>query len=129
MATQKLRRKPGTPLGRDLIAGLREAVQAATTGDYSNLTLREIEVSEPHRYDARDVKRLRARLRVTQEMFARLIGVSKELVRHWEHDLRKPAPLACRLMDQIQGDPDRYLASLVRRRKVNRPSTAMKRAG
>ena len=90
--------------------------------------MHQVEIAEPREYGARDVKRLRTRLHVTQETFARLMGVSKELVRHWEHELRKPAPLARRLMDKISEDPDRYLESLVKRRKVSSPA-GVKRAG
>jgi putative transcriptional regulator len=77
------------------------------------LTVRTIEVTEPSRYDARKVKKVRAALNVSQAVFARLVGVSGVLVRSWESGVRQPAPIACRLLDQIQAYPGQF-AQLVR---------------
>lgn len=129
MATAKKRPVKGTAAGRELIAGLREALRAAQTGDYSNLIVREVEIADPREYGPANVKALRAKLGVTQGIFARLMGVSPELVAHWEYNIRKPAPLACRLMDKIDENPALYLSSLVRRRKVPDPPRSRRKAG
>jgi putative transcriptional regulator len=92
---------------------MRQAAHAATTGDYSTLTMREVEIPEPTEYSASDVKTLRERLEFSQNIFAQLVGVSHELVSHWEYGIRKPAPLARRLLDKINEDPSAYLTSLV----------------
>jgi len=42
------------------------------------------------------------------------MGVSTDLVAHWEHGLRKPAPMARRLMDNIQEEPDAFVQKLVK---------------
>lgn len=52
-----------------------------------------------------------ARLNVSQPVFAQLLGISAVLVRWWERGARSPAPIARRLLDQV--DPKRFL-SLVR---------------
>lgn len=129
MATSKKRKVKGTAAGRELIAGLREALHAAQTGDYSNLIVREVEIADPSQYGPAEVKALRLKLGVTQGIFARLIGVSSELVAHWEYNIRKPAPLARRLMDKINENPALYLSSLVRRRKVASPHGSRRKAG
>jgi putative transcriptional regulator len=128
-AAKKSAKRGGTAAGRQLIAGLREALHAAQTGDYSNMIVREVEIPDPRHYGPAEVKALRAKLGVTQGIFARLMGVSPELVAHWEYDMRKPAPLACRLMDKISEDPAKYLASLVKRRRVAGPPPRHRRAG
>jgi hypothetical protein len=47
-------------------------------------------------------------LNVSQAVFARLIGVSDVLVRSWERGARQPAPIARRLLDQIQAYPAQF---------------------
>lgn len=115
---KKKPKSKGSAAGAELIAAMRQAVHAATTGDFSTLTVREVEIPDPTEYTAADVKRLREKLGVSQPIFAQLLGVSPELIAHWEYSLRTPAPLARRLLDKINEDPAAYLASLVRRRAV-----------
>jgi putative transcriptional regulator len=79
----------------------------STTGN-GRLTVRTIEVEEPSNYDARKVKKVRAGLNVSQAVFARLVGVSDVLVRSWERGVRRPAPIACRLLDQIRAYPGQF---------------------
>lgn len=77
------------------------------------LTVHRIRVSEPGEYDAKAIRTARERLNVSQPVFAQLLGVSAVLVRSWERGVRSPAPVARRLLDQVQDDPKRFL-SLVR---------------
>jgi putative transcriptional regulator len=129
MAIAKKKKPKGAPAGRELIAGLREALRAAQSGDYSNLIVREIEIADPREYRAADVKALRAKLGVTQGIFARLVGVSTDLVAHWEHGIRTPAPLARRLLDKINENPATYLSSVVKRGQVTSPAGSRRKAG
>ena len=82
------------------------------TGD-GRLTVRRIQVSQPREYDAKAVRAARERLNVSQPVFAQLLGISAVLVRSWERGVRSPAPIARRLLDQVQADPKHFL-SLVR---------------
>ena len=77
------------------------------------LTVRRIRVSEPREYDAKAVRAARERLNVSQPVFAELLGISAVLVRSWERGVRSPAPIARRLLDQVQAAPNHFL-SLVR---------------
>lgn len=104
--------------GRELIESVRQAHHAVTSGDWSSLRLREVEVPAPDEYGPRQVRAVRDSLAVTQRTFARLLGVSPELVEHWEQGIRRPSLLARRLLDQIRHDPGAYLAAVMRRRAV-----------
>jgi putative transcriptional regulator len=73
------------------------------------LTVRTYEVAKPSAYDARKVKSVRSALNVSQAVFARLVGVSDVLVRSWERGARRPALIACRLLDQIRAHPRQFL--------------------
>lgn len=107
-----------TAAGRELIAGMKEMHRAITTGNYSGMTVREIEIPDPRAFDAVAVKALRRKLGASIAVFAQSCGVSSKLVEHWEQGRRIPSPLACRLLERIAADPAAYLASLIRRREV-----------
>ena len=65
-----------------------------------HLTVRTIEVLEPGEYDARTVRATREAMRLSQAVFARVMGVSDVLVRSWERGRAhaKPAgPAVARL--------------------------------
>lgn len=102
--------------GRELIEAVREAHRAVTTGDYSNITIREVEIPDPGEWGPDEVRALRTRLRVSHRVFGELVGISKELAAHWEYGVRKPARLACRLLDKINEDPEGYKNSLIVRK-------------
>jgi DNA-binding transcriptional regulator YiaG len=106
-------------LGAKLLESARQALHAATTGDMTGVTIREVEIAEPGRYRPADVKALRRAMGASQRVFAETLGVSKELAAQWEYGIRQPAPLARRLMDKVKDDPAGFMSTLLTRRKVN----------
>jgi len=104
--------------GRELIDAVRQAHRAMTTGDFTGITIREVEISSPGEYGPTEVKSLRQTMGVSHRVFAELVGVSRELVAQWEYGTRHPAPVARRLLDRISEDPSGYFHSLVKHRKV-----------
>ena len=104
--------------GEKILAGLRELHDAIVGGDTSKLTVHAVEIPDPTAYGPKQVKALRQSLGVSQAVFAQLLAVSPELVAHWEYGIRKPAPIACRLLDRIRENPGGYLASLIRRKSA-----------
>jgi DNA-binding transcriptional regulator YiaG len=115
---RNVRKSRTTAAGRELIAAVKEMHRAVTTGDYSGMTVREVEIPDPCAFDAAAVKALRGKLGTSIAVFAQLCGVSSKLVEHWEQERRVPSPLACRLLERIAADPAAYLASLMKRREV-----------
>ena len=108
------RKQPGrgrSRLGDDLLEGLNELRDALASGRplADQLTVRTVRMPDPpRRYDAAAVRATRRRLNVSQAVFAQLLGVSEVLVRSWERSARTPAPLARRLLDEINRDPQRW---------------------
>jgi DNA-binding transcriptional regulator YiaG len=98
-----------------LACRLEESFGAIAAGDF---TVREVEIPAPGSYTPKKVRATRERLAVSTAVFAQLMGVSTKLVEHWEQGRRIPAPLACRLLDRVNADPQRFLADLMRVRKV-----------
>ena len=62
----------------------------------------------PKVYDAKAVKTLRSLLNASQALFARVLAVSTKLVQAWEQGARTPAPVVCRLFDEIEREPERW---------------------
>jgi putative transcriptional regulator len=71
-------------------------------------TVRTLAVAEPSPHGAASVRAIRKSLNVSQVVFARLLGVSPALVRAWELGSRIPAPIACRLLDQVRANPSSF---------------------
>jgi putative transcriptional regulator len=105
------------PFGEQMAQAMSDLRSIMSSGESptgnGRLTARTIEIAEPSNYDARKIKKVRADLNVSQAVFARLVGVSDVLVRSWERGARQPAPIACRLLDQIRAYPGQF-AGLVR---------------
>jgi DNA-binding transcriptional regulator YiaG len=104
--------------GRKLMAAMAEVEYAATTGDFSKLSIHEVEIAQPSAYGPKEIKALRTQFGASQELFATLLGVSRELVKHWEYGIRKPAPVVCRLLDQVRANPKQFWSDVVKRKSV-----------
>jgi putative transcriptional regulator len=59
-----------------------------------------------------DIKKVRARLRVSQREFALLIGVSARTLQNWEQGRRQPEGPAKALLRVVVRDPEAVLAAL-----------------
>lgn len=98
-------------LGAELVEGLAELRDTLRRGEpvEKHFTVRKVKLDlRPQAYEAKSVKITRARLGVSQPLFAKLLGVSVDLVQSWEQGTRKPSPMACRLLDEMNLDPARW---------------------
>ncbi len=69
-------------------------------------------------YGGSEVRRIRAATRMSQPVFARLLGVDKSAVAQWERDARRPSGPALRLLEVLDPEkPDSPIVQ-VRRRLV-----------
>jgi len=83
------------------------------------LTVRMVEINEPGQYNAKRVRKLRARMGISQAVFAKMLGVSTVLIQHWEQGVTVPRPIARRLLDEISRDPATYVSGTLRRARVS----------
>lgn len=67
---------------------------------------------KPTPYTPELIKEVRDRLGVSQAIFARLLGVSVRTVQAWEQGDNRPNQMACRWFDEIQRDPQYWLARI-----------------
>ena len=98
---------------RDRTSGFGQAVLDSLRGWQRGepLTVRHVgSIPEPRERRPNDVKRLRtSTLKVSQAVFARLLGVSPKLVEAWESGRNAPAGPVRRLFELIERDPADFL--------------------
>ena len=66
-------------------------------------------------YGEGDVKRIRAATRMSQPVFARLLGVDKSAVAQWERGARRPSGPALRLLEVLDPEKPESPVVMVRR--------------
>ena len=96
--------KKHSKLFEDLIAGAREAM--AWHKGKKVLTVRDVELKAPAPIGARGVTAIRARMRVSQAAFARILNVSPRTVQAWETSARRPSDAALKLLSIAKTHPE-----------------------
>lgn len=118
MATN--RAKPALPQPEDavLATAYELAMALRHVGALDDLTMRDMDrLCMPPRpdYGGSEVKRIRAATRMSQPVFARLLGVDKSAVSQWERDAKRPSGPALRLLELL--DPDKPDSPIVKVRR------------
>ncbi len=85
-------------------AGLEDAI--AYHRGTRLLTVRDIELAPPHPMGAKEVLAVRARFRVSQAAFARILNVSPRTVQAWETSARRPSDAALKLLSVAKKHPE-----------------------
>ena len=74
-------------------------------------------VAKPSRvfeHPSQDIHAIRERLKLSQDKFAILLGVSKRTIENWEQGRRRPVGAAKSLLRIIEADPELALRALSR---------------
>jgi putative transcriptional regulator len=99
-------------IGQEMIDGLTELRDALRGGVplAERFDVRQVEIPEPSRYGPARIKQIRKKLKISQPVFASLLGISAILEKSWEQGRREPNLMARRLLDEINRDPGRWEA-------------------
>jgi putative transcriptional regulator len=123
MATNRFepaRRRAAREVEEDVLATAhRLATALHRAGAMDELNMREMDLlCLPPRpdYTGPEVKRIRAATRMSQPVFARLLGVEKSAVAQWERGARRPSGPVLRLLEVL--DPNQPESPIVRVRRV-----------
>ncbi len=101
--------------GPKLIKGMQAFRDALRDGEHlpDRFTMRTVElVLEPREYSADEVVKLRENLRASQGVFAKLLGVSIKTLQAWEQGGNPPSPIARRLLETIEENPQPWVRKL-----------------
>lgn len=108
-------KKHENSIADEIVQGLSEFAGALDKGDDLGdmFTCRRVVLDlRPEPYTPEKVKAVRKKLRASQPLFAKFLGVSVKTIRHWEQGFSEPNKMACRFMDEISRDPSHWLKRL-----------------
>ena len=99
-------------MDQKIFAELLESANEALEHAQGKRELRTTELPPPlEPVDGGGIKRLRARLKMSQAVFARYLNVSAKLVQAWESDRRRPDGPALLLVRLVERNPALVLSS------------------
>lgn len=103
MRTQR-RARPRTIEG-DILSTVHELANALhDVGAMDNITMRAMDslcLSPPKAYGRTDIVRIRRSTRMSQPVFARLLGIGKSAIAQWECGEKRPSGTALRLLELL----------------------------
>lgn len=113
-------KRMGTQAVEDDVLATAHGLAAALhrVGAMDELTMRDMDrLCLPPRpeYGGPEVRRIRAATRMSQPVFARLLGVDKSAVAQWERGAKRPSGPALRLLEVL--DPDKPDSPVVQVRR------------
>jgi putative transcriptional regulator len=79
------------------------------------LTIRSVIIEPPATYTAKEVRRLRLRLKLSQAVFAGIVGVTDKAVQAWEAGTNQPAGPAARMIELLERQPQDILGLYLKR--------------
>ena len=107
-------------IGERIIEGLEEAI-AYERGELTGVRITRVLVTDrgakvlpAPAYSGERVARLRARLKLSQPVFAKALNVSAATVRSWEQEKRAPHGAALRLLQVAERHPKVILENVSR---------------
>jgi putative transcriptional regulator len=125
------RRRIGTSrkVEADVLAAAHELATALhRVGAMTEADMRDMDrlcLSPRPDYSSAEVKRIRAATRMSQPVFARLLGVDKSAVAQWERGAKRPSGPALRLLEVL--DPQKPESPVVQVRQEMREAAAVSR--
>lgn len=112
MSDKRKRMRKETTFGDEVLHGLEDLLGSIDRGEA--ITIRDVTLElEPGGYDAEAVRITRQKLGVSQAVFAKLLAVKVKTVQSWEQGEATPSGMARRVLDDVNQDPQRWLAKLV----------------
>lgn len=75
-------------------------------GDGSHVTVERVLMRKAPEFNAKDIKKIRRQLSVTQRELAYILDISPKTVQSWETNHSKPNGSSRRLLQIIQKDPE-----------------------
>ncbi len=105
-------KRKGKKEGCEFFEGIRDAMTEFRDDLASGrkLTARMVIHPEPPKaVGAKEIKKLRSRLNVSQSLFAELLNCSASTVRAWECGAKKPSGPSLRLLEMVVKNPECFL--------------------
>lgn len=106
---KKIREEEGaSSLVAEACAGIDAFLEAARAGEslegLATIRTRKLEL-KPREYGPKEVRAVRRKLKASQALLARFMGVNTQTVSSWEQGRRKVPPMARRYLDDLVDIP------------------------
>ncbi len=102
-----------SPLIAEVCAGVNAFLTAAEAGEslegLATIRTRTLELN-PREYGPEDVRAVRRKLKASQALLAKFMGVNTQTVSSWEQGRRKVPPMARRYLDDLVDIPELWAA-------------------
>ena len=102
-----------SPLIAEACAGIDAFLKAAEAGEslegLATIRTRKLEL-KPREYGPKEVRAVRRKLKASQALLARFMGVNTQTVSSWEQGRRKVPPMARRYLDDLVDIPALWAA-------------------
>src|SRR5579883_3302837 len=97
-----------SPLIAEVCAGVEAFLKAAEAGEslegLATIRTRKLEL-RPREYGPKEVRAVRRKLKASQALLAKFMGVNTQTVSSWEQERRKVPPMARRYLDDLVDIP------------------------
>jgi putative transcriptional regulator len=90
-----------------IINGLNEAIEYEK-GEVKNITVNRVRIASLPHFHGSEIKAIREKHRLSQQVFAEALGVSKKTVEAWEADRNVPEGPAQRMLELIDKDENLF---------------------
>lgn len=96
-----------SPEVQEMLDGMDSVIAALKAGEsIDKFTVRTASIDlEPRAYGPDAVKAMRAKLKASQPLLAKFLGVSVQTLRSWEQGTRPVPAIAARFLDEVDADP------------------------
>jgi|SRR4030095_3751847 len=103
-----MKNKIRTPkeISLSVIKGLSQALDYAKNGNKNAVRAKLVILTESPTYNGKDVKRIRKKVNLTQNLFAKTLGVSIKTVEAWEANRNIPQGPAQKMLYILDKKPD-----------------------
>ena len=110
----RARREEGmSPLIAEVCADVEAFLKAAEAGEslegLATIRTRQLEL-QPREYGPDEVRAVRRKLKASQALLAKFMGVNPQTVSSWEQGRRKVPPMARRYLDDLVDIPELWAA-------------------
>lgn len=89
-----------------IIEGLEQSLRYAKYGDYNSVRIKIIGLSNTPVYKGTEIKKIRKKVRLTQLLFAKSLGVSVKTVEAWESERNIPQGPAQKILFILDKKPE-----------------------
>jgi len=102
---KKSKNSSSTRLKNSILNGLNQALEYSLGNKNNAVWLHKVSISELPNFQSKEIKNIRNKLKLSQNLFAQILGVSKKTVEAWESGKNVPQGPAQRVLFIISKNP------------------------